>query len=201
MKCSFHTSVTSHNKARSLVKTNVRCDADSRPVGWGHITALQASKGHRFLTPESISRVPRVGSASSGRPWPHSGTPLGCTTEQGHSLPKVFPAPFCGLLCRVRLWSLKTKMPGEWRLGQRWSNLREAWKRQPPLWDGFDGNYGFVLKELEVKEGCLLHAVHKIREHTACTFIVRIFIFQLLSKCWIIVSKEHANDSINIPLL
>lgn len=42
----------------------VRCDADSCPVGWGHITALQASKGHRFSTPVSTSRVPRVRSAS-----------------------------------------------------------------------------------------------------------------------------------------
>lgn len=86
-------------------------------------------------------------------------------------------------------------------MGQRWSNPREAWKRQPPVWDGFDENYGFVLEELEVKKGCFLYPVHKIRDHTECTFIVWIFIFQLLGKYWIIIFKENANDSINIPLL
>lgn len=201
MKRSFHTSLTSHNKAQFLVKTNVRCDADSCPVGWGHITALQASKGHWFSTPESTSRVPRVGSASSGCLWPHSGTPLGYPTEQGHSLPKAFPAPFCGLLCRVILWSMKTKMPGEWRLAQGWSDLREAWKRQPPVWTGFDGDYGFIPEELEIKEGCFLYTAHKICEHTECTFIVWLFIFQLLSKHCIIIFKEHVNCCINIPLL
>lgn len=182
MKCSFHTSVTSHNKARFLVKMNVCCDSDSCPVGWGHITALQAFKGHRFSTPESTSRVPRVGSASSGCLWPHSGTPVGYPTEQGHSLPKAFPAPFCGLLCRVILWSLKKRMPGEWRLGQGWSDPRETWKRQPLLGYGFDGHYGFILEELKVKEGCFLYVVRKIREHTECTSIVWISIFQLLGK-------------------
>ena len=83
------------------------------------------------------------------------------------------PAPFCGLLCGAILWSMKTKMPGEWRLGQGLSDHREAWKRQPPLWYGFVGNYGFIPEESEIKKGCFLYAGHKMREpHTVHIHIV-----------------------------
>lgn len=52
---------------------------------------------------------------SGQHPKDACGLILGYPTEQGHSLPKAFPAPFCGLLCRATGWSMKTKMgSGGW---------------------------------------------------------------------------------------